>query len=151
MQLRSFRFASVLMTGLLTLLLLNAAVVPTCRAGETGTLKLKVRPCYSTNWLSGAAVDVVIYRPGIGNVDSASESTDSAGYVEFTFYDLSGGDQARVTITPVDLDPDSSHTYYWIPGRGRAPGYWDVGVSGMSVCQDGWYDETNNVILCLYQ
>ncbi len=150
MQSRSFRFASFLMTGLLTLLLLNTATFSTCSAGETGLLKLKVRPCSSTNWLSGAAVDVVIYRPGVGNVDSASGSTDSAGYVEFTFDDLTSGDQARVTITPVNMNPDTHHTYYWIPGRGRIPGYWDLGVSSMSICQDGWYDETNNVILCLY-
>lgn len=151
MLFRSFRITSILIAGLLASLLLSAAGVRTCSAGDTGILKLKVRTCYSTNWLSNAAVNVSIYRPGVGEVDSAAGSTNGSGYVEFTFYDLVGADQARVTVTPNGLSPDSGHTYYWIPGRGREPGIFDLGIMGMSVCQDGWYDETNNVILCLYK
>ncbi len=132
---------------ILALIALLTSTLP-CSAGDTGDLNLKVRHCAGTYWLGGAKVDVVIYRPGAGVVDSDSNTTDKVGYVSFTFTDLENGDEARVTVTPVEMSPDDDHTYYWTSG-GRA-GYWDLGIQSDSLCDDGWYDEENNIILLLY-
>jgi len=129
------------------LLCLLVPAVPSL-AGDTGVLKLKIRPCASSNWLETAKVDVVIYRPGVGNVDSTTGYTNASGYAEFTFTDLENADQARVTVTPKEMSPDSGHTYYWVSSRA---GLWDLSAQGDSLCQDGWYDEENNIILTLYQ
>jgi hypothetical protein len=62
-------------------------------------------------WLSDAKVDVTIYRPGKGEVDSNSGRTDDVGYVEFTFNDLESADQAKVTVTLRRMSPDDGHIY----------------------------------------
>jgi hypothetical protein len=129
------------------LLGLFASAVP-CLAGESGVLKLKVRLCDGRGWLSDAEVDVTIYRPGEGEVDSASGYTDGDGYIDFTFTDLENADQARVTVTPEGKPPDDGHIYYWVSG-GRA-GWWDLGIQGESTCEDSYYDEGANIILLLY-
>ena len=121
------------------------------RSGTEGVLKLKVRTCAGTFWLSNAQVDVSIQRPGVGEVDSDTGWSDGSGYVEFTFSDLEGGDQAHVTVTPEGKDPDTDHTYYWIPPQLRIAGYWDLGIMSESICEDSWYDQENNIILVLYE
>jgi|GEM_PF-6734770 len=117
-----------------------------CRA-DTGDLKLKVRGCMGTNWLSNAKVDVVIYRPGTGKVDAATGHTDSSGYVKFTFTSLQSADEAHVTVTPVDKSPDANHRYTWDQG---VAGDFDLAAYGDSLCSDSWYDESNHVIECVY-
>ncbi len=118
-------------------------------AGDTGTLKLKVQRCLGS-WISGADIDVTIYRPGTGNVDSGSGTTGVSGYVEIVFDDLELGDQALVTVTPVNEDPDSDHTYYWLDPDSRADLEWSLDALTDDACEDGWYDQSRNVILCLY-
>jgi hypothetical protein len=144
------RFASVVRCAVFGTVLLGllASSVP-CTAGQSGDLKLKVRLCVGRDWLSGAEVDVVIYRPGVGEVDSDNGYTDGEGYIDFTFTDLENGDQAKVTVTPEGMPPDEGHIYYWNSGEGRA-GWWDLGIQGESICKDSWYDEQNNIILLLY-
>ncbi len=147
---RRITLAAALAAG--AALLLDAVSAPACLAGETGTLKLKVRSCMGMIWLSNAEVDVVIYRPGSGQIDSATGYTSSSGYVEFTFDNLQQADQARVTVTPSGGGPaDSGHTYYWIASSLLSPGQWDVGPDSDSICQDDWYDEGQNIIECVYR
>lgn len=145
-NLRSFSLArgAILVVALIALL---APTLP-CSAGDTGDLKLKVRHCAGTYWLAGAEVDVIIYRPGVGEVDSDSGTTDKVGYVSITFTDLEHGDEARVTVTPKGMSPDDDHTYYWT-SLGKA-GLWDIEMAGDSLCEDDWYDEENNIILLKY-
>ena len=83
-------------------LLAASTVAPPALAGVRGLLKLKVQDCYGSSWLSGASVDVTIYRPGVGTVDSGSGTTNSTGYVEIEFDDLEDGDEAHVIVTPAD-------------------------------------------------
>lgn len=116
--------------------------------GSSGELKLKVRYCIGTTWVSNGAVDVVIYRPGVGNVDSGSGTTDSGGYVAISFTSLEKDDEARVTITPQNQSPDSNHTYCWAE-EGRS-GYWALSIQSDSICSDSYYDQQNNIILALY-
>lgn len=118
-------------------------------AGDTGTLKLKVQRCLGS-WIAGADIDVTIYRPGTGNVDSGSGTTGLSGYVEIVFDDLELGDQALVTVTPVNEDPDSDHTYYWLDPDDRQDAAWSLDALTDDTCDDGWYDQSRNVILCLY-
>ena len=121
--------------------------VTRCRA-DTGVLKLKVRSCVGTNWLSNARIDVVIDRPGVGQVDSASGYTNSSGYIEFSFKSLQTSDEAHVTVTPSGQGADSNHVYYWnLDGLANE---WDLGVSSDSLCSDSWYDSTSRIFLCVY-
>ncbi|MBD3161433.1 MAG: hypothetical protein GF346_04405 [Candidatus Eisenbacteria bacterium] len=138
--------AAALATVLIGALL---AAVPTASA-DTGTLKLKIRPCSYSSWLDSAKVEVDIYRPEQGVIDSDTDYTDSEGYVAITFTGLQNGDQARVTVTPQEQSPDDDHTYYWVSGALLA-GEWDIEASAESLCEDDWYDEEENIILCLYQ
>lgn len=144
-RLYSIRSGFFFLVVLVLALAASAAV-----AGETGVLKLKVRNCASTTWMSGAKLDVEIYRPGVGVVDSFGDATDAYGYVEFEMEGLESEDEARVTITPSGMDPDDSHVYVWVASRLRSPGYWDLGYQADSLCEDGWYDQPNNIILALY-
>jgi len=118
-------------------------------AGDTGTLTLKVQRCLGS-WIAGAAIDVTIYRPGTGNVDSGSGTSGLSGYVEIVFDDLEVGDQALVTVTPVNEDPDSGHIYYWINPDDREVNIWDLTAEYDDTCDDGWYDQSRNIILCIY-
>jgi hypothetical protein len=138
----------LLLTVVLAVIAAVVLVGP-AQAGSSGLLKLKVRQCYGSSWMSGASVDVTIYRPGVGNVDSGSGTTDSVGYVEIPFDDLENGDEAHVIVTPSDDSQGSSHTYYWVGPKDRNPGIFDVGIMD-SPCPDGWYDEAANIILCLH-
>lgn len=137
---------------LATVLVVLAAVLiaQPAQAGSSGVLKLKVRQCYGSSWMSGASADVTIYRPGVGNVDFGSGTTNSAGYVEVSFDDLEDGDEAHVLVTPAGDMPSSNHTYYWANPDDREPGLFDVGILGDDACPDGWYDQINNIILCLH-
>ncbi len=114
---------------------------------DTGVLKLKVRACVGTNWISGAEVDVSIYRPGVGQVDSATGHTDGSGYIQFSFDSLDRGDEARVTVTPSGHKPDSKHLYVWDEGIADE---FEVSESSSPLCSDGWFDQSNHVILCVY-
>ena len=119
-------------------------------AGDTGVLKLKVKACNSLNWIVDGRVDVEVTRPGGGTIDTATGYTDDDGYVELTLTNLEEKDIAHVTVTPVGQSPDSNHTYYWVVDQGRTPGWWDLGGPAYSLCSDGWYDEGNDIILCMY-
>ena len=137
--------------GLVLCIVLGLAVSATqTLAGEAGTLKLKVSSCPGSSWLSGATVDVVHYRAGVGVIDKYAGTTDASGYVEIAMEGLEEDDEARVTITPSGMSPDDGHIFYWIPSQYRAIGYWDLGPTGDSLCQDGWYDQSNNTILAQY-
>jgi hypothetical protein len=121
-------------------------------ASDKSALKLMVARCDGEKWLENAQVDVIIYRPGVGQIDAATAYTNSSGYVEFSFASLAIGDEARTTVTPDDESPDSGHTYYWTMGPGdESSGVWDLGVTGDSSCSDGWYDQNNRVFECLYE
>ena len=117
---------------------------------ETGTLKLMVTDCISGGRLDNAQVDVVIWRKGTGQIDSDSDYTDD-GYVEFEFNGLEQDDQAHVTVTPYgEGDPDDGHSYIWEASTPRNPGVWDLGVHLDGPCDDGWWDESENIIECVY-
>jgi hypothetical protein len=121
-------------------------------AAEKGVLKLMVARCEGEKWIDNARVDVIIYRPGVGQIDSATGYTNSSGYVEFTLGGLAIGDEARTTVTPEGESADSRHTYVWTMGPGdESSGVWDLGITGDSLCSDGWYDQTNRVFECLYE
>ena len=121
-------------------------------AAEKSVLKLMVARCEGGGSIGSAKVDVIIYRPGVGQVDSATGYTNSSGYVEFTFASLEIGDQARTTVTPKGESADSGHTYVRTMGPGdESSGVWDLGITGDSLCSDGWYDQNNRVFECLYQ
>jgi hypothetical protein len=120
------------------------------QASLTGVLKLKVARCSNGAWISGAAVDVVVIRPGYGQVTSASGTTGSTGYVEFTFGNLEPDDEAHVTITPSGESSDDGHAYTWTLLAGGATGFWDLGSQAF-LCADSWYDEKTHTILCNYE
>jgi hypothetical protein len=121
-------------------------------AADKGVLKLMVARCEGEKWIDNAQVDVILYRPGVGQVDSALGYTNSSGYVEFTFASLEIGDEARTTVTPEGESADSRHTYVWAAGLGdQNDGSWDLGITGDSLCSDGWYDQNNRVFECLYE
>jgi hypothetical protein len=138
-------FAIALAIGIV--LLVNPITITSCRA-ETGVLKLKVRGCVGTNWLSNARIDVVIDRPGVGQVDSASGFTNSSGYIEFDFKSLQTSDEAHVTVTPSGQGADSNHVYYW--SLDDLTDEWELGMSSDSLCSDSWYDSTSRIFLCVY-
>ena len=119
-------------------------------ADDAGTLKLKVNRCPNTGWISGARVDVVVTRVNVGQIDSAAAYTDGKGYVEFTFTNLQGGDQATVTVTPSGESSDPNHWYRWVSGGGRSTGIWDLDINYDAPCADSWSDQTNDIILCEY-
>ena len=119
-------------------------------AGDTGVLKLKVRACLGSNWISDADVEVSIQRSGSGEVDSAKATTDTYGYVEFTFYDLEDDDEAHVTVTPSGMNPDASHLYYWVVPGGRTGGAFELSAEHDSLCDDAWYDLVNRIFLTKY-
>ncbi len=151
MRVRSFRLVSVAICAVLGAVFLCAILgASPCLAGETGVLKLKVCQCLSSLWVSGANVEVSIQRPDVGEVDSAKGTTNSTGYVEFTFNDLEGDDEAHVTVTPIGMSPDGSHIYYWNVSGARTNGYFDLFAQSDSICDDGWYDHTNAIFLCKY-
>ena len=127
------------------------ALIPRAsQADQSGTLKLKVQRCLTVQWISGARVDVIVTRLNVGEIDTATGYTNSDGYVEFTFTNLEGNDEATVTVTPSGERADDSHHYYWNVGTGRNAGWWDLGIQGDTVCSDGWYDQTNDIITCEY-
>lgn len=138
--------ALVLGTGLLSVLFPASP----CLADTEGVLRLKVKDCQSSKWLVDARVDVLIYRPTVGYMDSDTGYTNGAGYVEFSFSDPEEADEARVTVTPKGQSPESGHVYYWTAPPGDGAGYWDVGIQGDSPCSDGWYDEGLRIIECVY-
>lgn len=144
-----------LMVRLLVLgaLLLGLAVIATSGlAADTGVLKLHVARCMGGGAIDKAQVDVIIYRPGVGQVDGATGYTNSAGYVEFTFTSLAIGDEARTTVTPDGESPDAGHTYVWTTGPGDVGGgEFDLGSEEDSMCSDGWYDLSNRIFECLYE
>jgi hypothetical protein len=117
-------------------------------AADTGTLKLKVMRCAGSGWLSGAQIDVSVTRSEI-EIDSATGSTNSSGYVEFTFSGLQTGDAAHVTVTPNGESPDSSHVYIWRYSETIGSIVFDVSDSDVS-CSDYWYSEEKQILLCLY-
>jgi hypothetical protein len=137
---------AVVATVLISTGLLIGAFSSACLA-DTGVLKLKVRQCVGTNWISGAEVDVSIYRPGVGQVDSATGYTSATGYVQFSFSSLQSGDEAHVTVTPSGHKSDSGHLYVWDQDIASE---FDVSMSTDSLCSDGWYDQSNHIILCVY-
>ena len=125
-----------------------------CVAGsagaDTGVLKLKVMRCSGSGWLSGARIDVSVTRSGQGVIDSTTGYTNSSGYVDFTFTNLESGDESHVTVTPSGENPDSSHVYVWEFSQGYGGVGWDVGDTTDADCSDYWYDERNDILLCLY-
>lgn len=135
---------------LLALAVITMSAVPArpC-AADTGTLKLKVMRCLTPQWISGARVDVDIERPGVGRVDGATGYTDNVGYVEFTLNSLQDKDEAKVTVTPSGETPDANHVYFWRSRQERSPGIWDLTATDF-VCSDGWYDQTSDIIECMY-
>ncbi len=148
MRIRSFR----LVVAALCAALLCAALLPSpSAAGETGVLKLKIRPCASNNWLVGAAVDVSIQRSGYGEVESGKGTTDDAGYVELTFTGLENDDEAHVTVTPQGMSADPNHVYYWVSSRARAESSFSLQPGSDSLCSDSWYDYANRIFLCKYE
>lgn len=129
-----------------------AAMATSGLAADTGALKLNVARCVGGGAIAEAQVDVIIYRPGVGQVDSATGYTNTAGYVEFTFTSLEIGDEARTTVTPDGESPDAGHTYVWTTRPGDAGGGdFDLGTQGDSMCSDGWYDLSNRIFECLYE
>ena len=144
----SSRIALFLVLGVIVLAA-SLAATPSW-ADSTGVLKLKVMRCLGSQWISNAEVDVILYRPGTGQIGSATGYTSSTGYVEFSFTNLQGTDQAHVTVTPSGESPDASHTYEWIQSNDRTAGYWDLGVQGDSQCEDIWFDQKADIIECLY-
>ena len=119
-------------------------------AGETGVLMLHVLRCSTMSPITGAAVDVVLYRPGVGQIDADAGSTNGQGRVDFTFEDLEPGDQAQVTVTPSGENPDGDHTYYWVVPDDRAAGTWDVSDFEDDQCADARADK-DGTIQCFYQ
>jgi hypothetical protein len=147
----SFRWFRVgLFLAVVLAVVATGTIALPAQASGSGVLKLKVQPCFGSTWLSDASVSVTIYRPGVGNVDSGGGTTDSVGYVEISFDDLADGDEAHVLVTPPGDAPGSNHTYYCLQPDERYPILFDIGVLGDDTCQDGWYDRTNNIILCLH-
>jgi hypothetical protein len=121
-----------------------------CRswAGTPGVLRLMVQSCVGSSWMSGANISVTIVRSGAGAVDTGSGVTNSAGYVEIAFDDLETDDEAVVTVTPANQGPRSEHIYLWVDFDDR-PGIFDIEVgSSRGGCDDGWYNETSDIILC---
>jgi hypothetical protein len=141
---RPLMFRILLMLG--CALLLVGSVQPA--GADTGVLKLKVMRCSGSGWLTGAQVDVSVTRSG-SEIASATDYTNGSGYVEFTFSNLRTGDQAHVTVTPNGESPDSSHVYYWRFQEELGGLAWDISDVDVS-CSDYWFDEKNDVILCLY-
>jgi hypothetical protein len=135
---------------LLCLLMIGSAFVSTPARADQGVLKLMVLDCETSEPIDGAVVDVIIWRPGVGEIDSASGET-ADGYVEFTFDGLQDDDKAHVTVTPEGHDPDPSHCYYWVKPPKDA-GAWDLGVllDSFGQCGDGWWDKDNGIFSCLY-
>ncbi len=117
-------------------------------AGETGTLKLKVKEC-GGSWLSGAEVHVSVWRDGEGEVDSANGTTSLNGYIQFTFTDLEDGDRARVTVSTA-AGEDDDHEYEWESSGDEGDYYWDLVGPPELPCDDEWYDEDENIILLYY-
>jgi hypothetical protein len=142
----SLRFPALVLVLLGTLLSSNP-----CGASLTGVLKLKVARCSNGAWLSGAQVDLVVYRPGYGQVTSTGGTTNSNGYVEFTVNGLEEDDEAHVTVTPSGESADDGHNYQWTLESGGMAGFWDLGLQGDSPCEDEWYDEKTRVVLCNYE
>lgn len=84
-------------------------------------------------------VEVRIYRPGSGVIDSDSGYSDN-GAIAFRFADLACEDEARVTLTPsMSESPDEDHVYIFIGDCGDAPVVWEIG-STPEVCPDGWWN-----------
>jgi hypothetical protein len=131
------------------LLALMIAVMP-AHASQTGTLKLKVLRCQTPQWIADARVDVEVRTPGGSTIDTAYGYTNNQGYVEFTFTNLDDKDEAKVTVTPSGEHSDGNHTYYWVAGSDRSPGLWDFDFQLDSLCSDGWYDQSNDIIQCVY-
>ena len=96
-------------------------------------LKLMVTTCAGSA-LDGALVEVEIYRPGSGQIDSDSGYTDE-GYLEFEFTDLEEDDEARVEATPSGM-PASTHTYTWVWDEGQQKGAWELGRDMKGGCDD---------------
>jgi hypothetical protein len=134
-----------------TVLLGFSGMATSSLADDTGVLKLRVARCDGGKLINNAKVDVIIYRPGLGQVDSAAGYTNGSGYVEFTFTSLEIGDEARTTVTPSGESADTGHTYFWIMGAGDSGGgVWDLGTTGDSMCSDTWYEQSNGIFECLY-
>jgi hypothetical protein len=149
MQTRSRMYNVLLGFSLVLIGVLNIALTAGSAQADTGTLKLMVASCQTGEWLSDAQIDVLIYRPGVGQVDSGSGYTNSTGEFDMTFTSLVVGDQARVTVTPKNGSPDSGHVYYWASGSGdQLGGVFDINSIGDSICMDGWYDQGKDIIKC---
>lgn len=134
----------------LTLWLLCTLSAATAGAAGTGTLMLMVTDC-GDKAIDQALVEVVLWRPGYGEIASDSDYTDN-GYVEFEFSSVQDEDQARVTVTPPGCNPDAGHVFYWkTSGLPQDPGEWDLGVTIDSICVDGWWDKDAGIIQCVYR
>jgi len=119
-------------------------------AAESGTLKLMVTDCFTSEQIDNARVEVVIWREGVGKVDTASGYTED-GYIEFTFDDLEDEDKARVSATPSGQGTDSRHTYFWNSGDPpQRGGAWDLTIGLDGICEDVWWDKDEGILGCVY-
>jgi hypothetical protein len=104
-------------------------------------LPLMVTDCVSQP-LDDMLVEVQIYRPGSGVIDSDSGYTDN-GSITFRFAGLECDDEARVTLTPSTSEaPDSDHEYTYVGDCGLDdPHQWSIAQGGQ-LCPDGWWTPT---------
>ena len=125
---------------LTTAVMLGTLVGPAPADDDSGevALDLMVTDCLSQT-MGDAWVEVQIYRPGSGIVDSDSGACTN-GAISFRFADLECDDEARVTLTPSTSDsPDEGHVYICISGCGDAPSIWTI-TDQPQVCPDGWWN-----------
>ncbi|MBM3317781.1 MAG: hypothetical protein FJY75_07995 [Candidatus Eisenbacteria bacterium] len=103
-------------------------------------LCLMVTDCLSQP-MDQALVEVQIFRPGSGIIDSDNGYTDD-GAICFRFADLECDDEARVSLTPATSDaPDADHIYIYIGDCADAPRNWEIGADPQ-LCPDAWWSPT---------
>ncbi len=134
--------------GYVALLCLAALLRPAPAAAESGRLKLMVVTCPEEEAIDNALIEVTIFRPGIGIVAQTSGSSDE-GYVEFELSNLQELDEARVSVSPAGRTA-SDHRYYWMGSGGSRSSEWDLGSEPSAICDDDWFDESEQVIKCMH-
>ncbi len=139
--------ALILLMAILATGLLGGSPLVGGAAAETGKLKLMVTDCAGTTY-DNALIEVEVVRAGSGVVASDSDYTND-GYVEFVFTVLQHGDEAHVTVAACGSS-ETAHVYVWISENGGdRPPMWDIGTTIPNApCQDGWWDEEENIIQC---
>jgi hypothetical protein len=145
---RTVYLAAALLVVVGVLLLIGPAGMAPALGDDNVDLQLKVCTCTGT-WLSNAEVEAVVYRPGVGQIDSDSGYTDGSGNICLQFDGLQHEDEAHVTVTPQGGSPDPDHRYAWDSNDGEGDtAHWDILPGLQKQCPDDWFDEANNIIRC---